>query len=129
MNMTIINIDASEHLVRKVGKLGTIEFSLDVIHRLECDYFHKAGKRRDFLCPIPPVWPPHPLIPQRKLGAFGFELLGHELYGQELYGNTLVDESSFGYEKVAVLLHNIPIVLKESKPNETPDENCIIDTL
>ena len=127
--MTLVNIDASEHLVRKVGNLGTIEFVLDVIHRLECDYFRKVGKRRDFLRSIPPVYPPHPLIPQRKLGAFGFELLGHELYGQELFGNKLVDEDSFGYEKVAVLLHNIPIILRESKPNEMPVENCIIENL
>lgn len=130
MNMTIINIDASEYLVRKVGKLGVIEFVLDIFHHMECDYYHKVGNRKDFLCPVSQVYPPHPLIPQRKLGVFGFELLGHELLGQELFGSLLgggVDISN--YKIVSAIIHNIPILLKESRPNETPDDNCIIDAL
>ena len=101
--MKIVNVDASEHLVRKIVHNRIPDFILDVVRPLERDYYNHFSHHQ-LSCP------PHchsislPLSPIRK-----FE--------------------DKGYENIAVLLHTIPIYLRDSRPEEIRDENSIIDLL
>lgn len=102
--MKITNIDAPKQLVDKVLHLRIQDFILDVIRPLEQNYY----------------------------GHF-FDI--HLSHGSHLYHHNkklpLSPIRKFmeaGYENVAVLIHTIPIYLRDSRP-EICDENSIIDLL
>ena len=103
--MKIVNIDAPKHLAKKVGYFNIPEFVLEVVRPLENDYYshlsHHQLYRDSHLYHHKKTLP---LSPIRK-----FE--------------------EVGYENVAVLLHTIPIYLRDSRPTEIRDENSIIDLL
>jgi len=102
--MKIVNLDAPEHLAKKVVKLKIPNFIIEVVRHLERDcYVHLAYHQiiygvhssHNTTLPLSPIWK--------------FELAG--------------------YENIATLIHTIPIYLRDSKPEEIRDENSIIDLL
>ena len=103
--MKITNIDAPEHLAKKVLDLKIQDFILDVIRPLEHNYYGQ----------------PFFYIHSRH----GLHLYHHKkMLPLSPIRNFLVAR----YENVAVLLHSIPIYLRDSRP-EIRDENSIIDLL
>ena len=102
--MKIVNLDAPEHLAKKVVKLEIPNFIIEVVRHLErgCDV-HLARHQiirgvhssHNTTLPLLPIWK--------------FE--------------------DTRYENIATLIHTIPIYLRDSKPKEIRDENSIIDLL
>ena len=102
--MKIVNLDAPEHLAKKVVKLEIPNFIIEVVRHLErgCDV-HLARHQiirgvhssHNTTLPLSPIWK--------------FE--------------------HAGYENIATLIHTIPIYLRDSKPEENRDVNSIIDPL
>lgn len=101
--MKIVNLDAPNHLVEKVEKLGIPEFILEVIQHLERDYAHLTCNqiRRGV------HFSHNTTLPQLQIWKFEEE----------------------GDENIAALVHTIPIYLRDSRPEEIRDENSIIDLL
>lgn len=102
--MKIVNIDAPANLVTKVSKLGLPGFVLDVVRPLERKYYSS----RKFKCSLPQFttngYPR--LLPSFPIWKF----------------------AEPRYENVAILIHTIPIYLRDSRP-ERKGDNCIIDLL
>lgn len=101
--MKIVNIDAPEHLARKVT--GFLEFTIEVVRPLEHDFYN------------------HHVYHQVVCG----EHLYHPHRPLSLSPIWKFDEC--GYENIAALIHTIPIYLRDSRPLEICNENSIIDLL
>lgn len=103
--MKIVNLNAPEPLAEKVANLKIPEFIIEVVRPLDREFYNHFS-RHQIVCGV------HshnknitlPLSPIWK-----FEL------GR--------------YENIAVLIHTIPIYLRDSKPEEIRDEDSIIDLL
>ena len=103
--MKIVNIDAPEHLAKKIVELNIPEFIIEVLRPLERDFYHHFSDHQiKFGVHSHNTSTPLPLSPIWK-----FEI--------------------GGYENIAALLHSIPIYLRDSRPEENRDENSIIDLL
>lgn len=102
--MKITNIDAPEHLADKVRHLRIQDFILDFIQPIEREYHGHFS---------------HIYLSQ-----------GSHLYHRKkkLPVSPIWKFMEVGYENIAVLLHTIPIYLRDSRP-EIRDENSIIDLL
>ena len=99
--MKIINIDAPRDLASKVEYLSIPEFILSVLRPLEREFYR---------------------------GPFLHFALHHTLH--HLHHSVPIWKfAEVGYENIATLVHTIPIYLRDSKPQEVRDEDCIIDLL
>ena len=96
--MKIVNIDAPRHLTAKICHLNILGFILEVMRPLEEDYYPSMD-----LDLFPPQRKTPPLTPIWKFA----------------YAD---------YYNIVVLLHTIPIYLRESRP-EICEENSIVDLL
>ncbi len=99
--MKISNIDAPGNIVSKISALNIPNFLLDVVRPLERKYYSP----RKFQCSLFSISP--------------------NGYPQFL---PIWKFAEPRYENVAVLLHTIPIYLRDSRPDRRGD-NCIIDPL
>ena len=101
--MKIVNLDAPEHLAKKVVELEIPNFIIEVVRHLErdCDV-HLA--RHQIICGV------------------------HSSHNTTLPLSPIWKFEHTGYENIATLIHTIPIYLR-SKPKENRDENSIIDLL
>lgn len=105
LDMKIVNIDAPEHLANQVVRLDIPRFIIEVLRPLEQDYYYNFSH--------------HQVI----RGVHSFHM------GTTLPLSPIWKFESVGYENIAVLIHTIPIYLRESRPEEIRDENSIIDLL
>jgi hypothetical protein len=102
--MKIVNLDAPEHLAKKVVKLEIPNFIIEVVRHLERDYYvHLACDQ--IICGV------------------------HSSHNTTLPLSPIWKFEDTGYENIATLIHTIPIYLRDSKPEEIRDENSIIDLL
>lgn len=99
--MKLTNIDATEHLVDKILHLRIQDFILDAIRPLERKYY-----RHFYDIQLSTKFPYNKKLPLSPIRKF----------------------VKAGYENVGVLLHTIPVYLRDSRP-EIRDENSIIDLL
>lgn len=101
--MKIVNLDAPEHLAKKVVELEIPNFIIEVVRHLErdCDV-HLA--RHQIICGV------------------------HSSHNTTLPLSPIWKFEHTGYENIATLIHTIPIYLR-STPKENRDENSIIDLL
>ena len=104
--MKISNYDAPENLAIKVSNLNIPAFILDVVRHLERDYFNHFSRH------------------QLKCGA---HRLSHLKASFPLSPIWKFEDVS--YENIVTLLHTIPIYLRDTRPEEVQDEDCIIDPL
>ena len=103
--MKIVNCDAPEHLAKKVLYFRIPEFILEVVRPLEFYYYNH--------------FPHYQLV----CGAH------HHYSGTPLPLSPIWKFQRLGYENIAVLLHTIPVYLRDSRHEEVRDENSIIDLL
>ena len=104
--MKISNYDAPENLAIKVIDLSIPAFGLDVVRPLEQDYYSHFSRH------------------QLKNGA---HRLSHRKASFPLSAIWKFEDVS--YENIVTLLHTIPIYLRDTRPQEIPCEDCIIDPL
>lgn len=104
--MKISNYDAPENLAKKVLDFSIPAFILDVVRPLERNYYNH------FNC--------H----QLKCDA---HRLSHRKASFPLSAIWTFEDVS--YENIVTLLHTIPIYLRDTRPEEVQDEDCIIDPL
>ena len=104
--MKISNYDAPENLAIKVIDLSIPAFVLDVMRPLEQDYYSHISSH------------------QLKSGA---HRLSHRKVSFPLSAIWKFEDVS--YENIVTLLHTIPIYLRDTRPQEIPCEDCIIDPL
>lgn len=98
--MKILNIDSQECLVNKVADLKISGFILDVVRPLECVFYNHFIESFYHHTLAKPHFPVSPIWKFDKQG----------------------------YENIVVLLHTIPIYIRDSRP-EMPEEDSIIDLL
>ena len=105
--MKIVNIDASENLVKKVQSLMIPRFILDVIKPLEEKYY---------------------MLFARHQLEDSFRFKGPTTVSLPTFPIRMFWEFAIGYENIATLIHTIPIYLRTEMP-KTIDETGIIETL
>ena len=98
--MKIVNIDAPRHLTAKICHLNILGFILEVMRPLEGIYYPSELRMAD------------PFLPHRKTPPL----------------TPIWKFAHARYYNIVVLLHTIPIYLRESRP-ETCEENSIVDLL
>lgn len=104
--MKISNYDAPENLAIKVLDFSIPAFILDVVRPLERDYYSHFS-RHQLKCDAHRLSHLKATIPLSPIWKF----------------------EDISYENIVTLLHTIPIYLRDSKPEEVQDEDCIIDPL
>lgn len=103
--MKIVNLDAPEHLTKKVVELKIPEFIIEVVRPLEWEFYNRVSCHQN-ICEVHSSYN-NAILPLSQIWKFEHK----------------------GYENIAALIHTIPIYLRDSKPEEIRDENSIIDLL
>ena len=99
--MKIINIDAPRYTTENFYEWNIIQFVLEVIRPLELTYYKN------------PIW--HYLLEVTRPHIKALPL------------SPIWEFQNESYENIAVLIHTIPIYLRDSRPEKVQDEDSMID--